>query len=214
MIPSPNSLTVPGNLGDTVSVKLIIGLGNPGKEYAGTRHNIGFDLIDALASAHRIKLDQRIAGVRALVGRGVIAGQSVLLVKPQTFMNLSGEAVAPLMRREAVALADILVLCDDIHLPVGKLRLRSKGSAGGQNGLKNIAATLATQEFARVRLGVGEPPSGLQIEWVLGRFSKSDQKLADEMLILGMGAVEVWLTDGIETAMNRFNGEGGSVTSG
>ncbi len=214
MIPSPNSLTVPGSSGDTVSVKLIIGLGNPGKEYAGTRHNIGFNLIDTLASAHKIKVDQRIPGVRALVGRGVIADQSVLLVKPQTFMNLSGEAVAPLMRREAVALADILVLSDDIHLPVGKLRLRSKGSAGGQNGLKNIAATLATQEWARMRLGVGEPPSGLQIEWVLGRFSKSDQKLADEMLILGMGAVEVWLTDGIETAMNRFNGEGGSVTAG
>ena len=213
MIPSPNSLTVPGSSGDTVSVKLIIGLGNPGKEYAGTRHNIGFDLIDALASAHKIKVDQRIPGVRALIGRGVIADQSVMLVKPQTFMNLSGEAVAPLMRREAVPLTDILVLSDDIHLPVGKLRLRSKGSAGGQNGLKNIAATLATQEFARMRLGVGEPPSGLQIEWVLGRFSKPDQKLADEMLILAMGAVEVWLTDGIETAMNRFNGDGGSVTS-
>ena len=152
MIPSPNSLTVPGSSGDTVSVKLIIGLGNPGKEYAGTRHNIGFNLIDTLASAHKINVDQRVPGVRALVGRGVIADQSVLLVKPQTFMNLSGEAVAPLMRREAVALADILVLSDDIHLPVGKLRLRSKGSAGGQNGLKNIAATLATQEWARMRL--------------------------------------------------------------
>ncbi|MES2465448.1 MAG: aminoacyl-tRNA hydrolase [Armatimonadota bacterium] len=195
-------------------MKLIIGLGNPGKEYAGTRHNIGFDLIDALASAHKIKVDQRLSGVRALVGRGVIAGQSVLLVKPQTFMNLSGEAVGPLMRRESTPLSDILVLSDDIHLPVGKLRLRSKGSSGGQNGLKSIAATLTTQEWARMRLGVGEPPPGLQIDWVLGRFSKSDQKLADEMLIVAMGAVEIWLTEGIEAAMNRFNGDGGSVTVG
>ncbi len=192
-------------------MKLIIGLGNPGTEYAGTRHNIGFDLVNALASAHKIKVDQRITGVRARVGRGLIAGQPVMLVKPQTFMNLSGEAVAPLMRREAVPLSDILVLCDDIHLPVGKLRLRSKGSSGGQNGLKSIAASLATQEWARMRLGVGEPPPGLQIDWVLGRFSKSDQKITDEMLIVAMGAVEIWLTDGIETAMNRFNGDGGPV---
>jgi PTH1 family peptidyl-tRNA hydrolase len=192
-------------------MKLIIGLGNPGKEYAGTRHNIGFDLIDTLASAHRIKVDQRPAGVRALVGRGFIAGQPVMLVKPQTFMNLSGDAVGPLLRRENVGLEDFIVLTDDIHLPVGKLRLRAKGSSGGQNGLKSIAATLATQEWARMRLGVGEPPPGLQIDWVLGRFSKSDQKLANEMLILAMGAVEVWLTEGIEAAMNRFNGDGGSV---
>ena len=192
-------------------MKLIIGLGNPGTEYAGTRHNIGFDLVNALASAHKIKVDQRITGVRARVGRGLIAGQPVMLVKPQTFMNLSGEAVAPLMRREAVPRSDILVLCDDIHLPVGKLRLRSKGSSGGQNGLKSIAASLATQEWARMRLGVGEPPPGLQIDWVLGRFSKSDQKITDEMLIVAMGAVEIWLTDGIETAMNRFNGDGGPV---
>lgn len=195
-------------------MKLIIGLGNPGTEYAGTRHNIGFALVDALAAAHKIKVDQRITGVRARVGRGIIAEQPVMLVKPQTFMNLSGEAVAPLMRREAVPLSDILVLSDDIHLPVGKLRLRSKGSAGGQNGLKSIAAALATQEWARMRLGVGEPPPGLQVDWVLGRFSKSDQKMTDEMLILAMGAVEVWLTEGIETAMNRFNGDGGSVTAG
>jgi PTH1 family peptidyl-tRNA hydrolase len=194
-------------------MKLIIGLGNPGKDYAGTRHNIGFDLIDTLASAHKIKVDQRIAGIRALVGRGIIAGKSVMLVKPQTFMNLSGDAVAPLMRRDSIDLSDILVVSDDIHLPVGKLRLRSKGSAGGQNGLKSIATTLGTQEWARMRLGVGEPPPGLQIEWVLGRFSKSDQKLSDEMLIIAMGAVEVWVTDGIETAMNRFNGDGGSVTN-
>jgi PTH1 family peptidyl-tRNA hydrolase len=192
-------------------MKLIIGLGNPGKEYVGTRHNIGFDLIDTLASAHRIKVDQRLGGVRALVGRGVIAGQPVMLVKPQTFMNLSGDAVGPLLRRENVGLTDFIVLTDDIHLPVGKLRLRAKGSSGGQNGLKSIAATLATQEWARMRLGVGEPPPGLQIDWVLGRFSKSDQKLANEMLILAMGAVEVWLTEGIEAAMNRFNGDGGSV---
>ncbi|MBC8103573.1 MAG: aminoacyl-tRNA hydrolase [Cytophagales bacterium] len=188
-------------------MKLIVGLGNPGKEYAGTRHNVGFDLVDALATAHKIKVDQRIAGIRALLGRGTIAGESVLLVKPQTFMNLSGEAVSALIRREAVPLSDLLVVSDDIHLPVGKLRLRSKGSSGGQNGLKSIATSLATQEWARVRIGVGEPPPGLQIDWVLGRFGKADQKLVEEMMIVAMGAVEVWLADGIETAMNRFNGD-------
>ena len=185
-------------------IKLIVGLGNPGKEYAGTRHNIGFELVDALAAAHKIKVEQRVA--RALVGRGTIAGETVLLVKPQTFMNNSGEAVAALIRREQVPLENLLVVIDDVHLPVGRLRLRAKGSSGGHNGLKSIAAHLATQEWARLRLGVGEPPPGLQIDWVLSRYSRTDRKLMDELLIEGIGAAELWLTEGIEAAMNRFNG--------
>jgi peptidyl-tRNA hydrolase, PTH1 family len=184
-------------------MKMIVGLGNPGKEYAGTRHNVGFALIDALASAHRIPVDQRLA--RARVGRGTIAGERVLLAKPQTFMNLSGEAVAALVRREGVSLENLLVVVDDVHLPPGRLRLRARGSSGGHNGLKSIAGALATQEWARLRLGVGEAPPGNQIDWVLSRFSPAERKVIDEMLIAALGAVEVWLTEGIEAAMNRFN---------
>jgi len=184
-------------------MKFIVGLGNIGKEYDGTRHNIGFEVIDALASAHKIKLDTK--RDRAAMGRGVIAGEAVYLVKPQTFMNLSGEAVSAILRREGATTADLFVICDDIHLPVGKIRLRAQGSSGGQNGLKNIATHLATQEWARLRVGVGEPPPGLQIDWVLSRFGRADRKVMDDVLITAMGAAEVWVAHGIETAMNRFN---------
>lgn len=184
-------------------MKVIVGLGNPGKEYEATRHNVGFDLIDALAAAHKIKLDQRLP--RAVGGRGQIGSEAVLLVKPLTFMNLSGEAVAAIVRREEIPLSDLLIISDDIHLPVGVLRLRAKGSSGGQNGLKSVAAHLGTQEWSRLRLGVGEPPPGLQVDWVLSRFSKADRKEMDDLLLVAMGAVEVWVNDGIEAAMNRFN---------
>jgi PTH1 family peptidyl-tRNA hydrolase len=197
---------------------LIVGLGNPGKEYDGTRHNVGWELLDRLAGAHQIKIDQKVAGVRAQVGRGTIAGEKVMLVRPLTYMNLSGEAVLPLVHRElaeegedgksVVALARLLVVCDDIHLPVGKLRLRPKGSSGGQNGLKNIALRLGTQDFSRLRIGVGEPPPGLQVDWVLGKFGRADRAAMDDTLIVAMGAAEVWLSQGIEAAMNRFNGDG------
>ncbi len=189
-------------------MKLIVGLGNPGKEYAGTRHNIGFELVDALASAHKIKADQK--QDRALVGRGSVDGQAMLIAKPQTFMNDSGLAVAALVRRHALALPDLLVVMDDTHLPPGRLRFRGQGSSGGHNGLKSIANQLATQEWARLRIGVGEPPPGLQVDWVLGRFARADRKLMDDALIVALGAVEVWLREGIEPAMNRYNGAEGS----
>jgi peptidyl-tRNA hydrolase, PTH1 family len=184
-------------------MKLIVGLGNPGLEYAGTRHNIGFELVDRLAEAHGSKVDYRQG--KALTGRATIAGQSVLLVKPMTFMNNSGEAVLALKTKEDVSLSDILVISDDINLPVGRIRLRSQGSSGGQNGLKSIAAYLGSQDFARLRIGVGSPPPGLQIDWVLGKFGRADRKIMDETLIVSMGAVEVWVREGIEAAMNRFN---------
>jgi PTH1 family peptidyl-tRNA hydrolase len=192
-------------------VKLVVGLGNPGKEYEGTRHNVGFDIVDSLARAHQIRLDQRAAGLRALFGRGHIAGQPVVLAKPQTYMNNSGEAVGALLRREEAGLTDLIVVCDDIHIPVGRLRIRARGSSGGQNGLKSVAALLGSQDWARMRIGVGEPPPGLQIDWVLSRFGGADRKQIDDVLIVAMGAVEVWLADGVETAMNRFNGDAGAV---
>jgi PTH1 family peptidyl-tRNA hydrolase len=185
-------------------MKVIVGLGNPGKDYARTRHNVGFDLVDSLAAANGIQTNQRL--YRSLVGRGQIAGQRVMLVKPQTFMNLSGEAVSQIVQREQLPLENLFVVSDDIHLPVGRIRLRAKGSSGGQNGLKSIATRLGSQEWARLRIGVGQPPPGLQIDWVLSSFSRADRKMVDETLITAMGAVDVWLTDGIEAAMNRFNG--------
>ena len=184
-------------------MKLIVGLGNPGTNYDKTRHNIGWDLINALCAAHSIKMDKR--EHKAVTGKGSIAGHPILLVKPQTFMNLSGEAVGALMRYYDISPGDLLVLSDDIHLPVGKLRIRAKGSSGGQNGLKSVAAHLGTQEWARLRLGVGEPPPGLQVDWVLSRFSTSDRKTVDDMVISAMGAVEVWIKEGTEASMARFN---------
>jgi PTH1 family peptidyl-tRNA hydrolase len=160
-------------------------------------------------------VDERVKGVRALIGRGRIGEEPVLLVKPLTYMNVSGEAVLALANRELVekvegqpdrlAVENILVICDDIHLPVGKIRLRAQGSSGGQNGLKSVASQLATQNFARLRIGVGEPPPDSQIEWVLGRFGRADRLVIDETLITAMGAAEVWAAHGIERAMNRFN---------
>lgn len=184
---------------------MVVGLGNPGAAYAKTRHNVGFELIDRLAAAHSIPLNRRRA--RAKVGRGTIAGHDVLLVQPQTFMNLSGVAVAALAQQDGVALEDILVVCDDIRLPVGRLRMRAQGSSGGQNGLKSVAESLGSEAWPRLRLGVGEPPAGLQIEWVLSRFAASDRAVIDQVLIVAMGAVEVWLAEGVELAMTRFNGQ-------
>lgn len=184
-------------------MKLIVGLGNPGPTYDGTRHNIGFELVDQLAAAHSIKVDYRQG--RAVTGRGTIAGQAVLLAKPMTFMNNSGESVLALKEKEGLALSDILVISDDINLPVGRIRLRSQGSSGGQNGLKSVAAYLGSQDFARLRIGVGSPPAGLQVDWVLGKYGRADRKVMDETLIVSMGAAEVWIREGIEAAMNRFN---------
>jgi peptidyl-tRNA hydrolase, PTH1 family len=185
-------------------VKVIVGLGNPGADYAGTRHNIGFELIDALAGAAGTTVTNR--RDRALTARITLSGETVLLVKPQTYMNLSGESVAAILHKEALPLEALLVLCDDIHLPVGRLRIRARGSSGGQNGLKNIAARLESEEWARLRLGVGEPPPGRQIDWVLSRFAPGDRKLMDELLIAAQGVVEVWAKEGTIAAANRFNG--------
>jgi PTH1 family peptidyl-tRNA hydrolase len=185
--------------------KLVVGLGNPGKEYDHTRHNVGFDVIDRLASLNNIAVAKR--DYRALAGDGRVGDARVFLLKPQTFMNLSGESIALFLRQKSLELADILVVADDIALPVGKLRLRPGGSAGGHNGLKSIIAHLHSQEFPRLRFGVGAPrdPS-VQIDFVLGRFNKSEQQIVDESVDRAVSAIEAWIADGIEPAMNRFNG--------
>lgn len=188
-----------------IPTKLIVGLGNPGKEYERTRHNIGFAVVDAFARLHGIAVTKREG--QALTGDGRVGDARVFLMKPQTFMNLSGQSVAHFLRQKPLALTDILVVTDDIALPVGKLRLRAEGSAGGHNGLKSLIAHLHGQAFPRLRFGVGAPrdPS-VQIDFVLGQFSRAEQREVDETTERAVGALEAWLAEGTERAMNRFNG--------
>ncbi|MGI4787434.1 MAG: aminoacyl-tRNA hydrolase [Janthinobacterium lividum] len=186
------------------STKLIIGLGNPGKEYENTRHNIGFAVIDTFARQHGIVVTKKDS--QALVGDGRIGESRVFLMKPQTFMNLSGQSVAAFLRMKPLALADILVVTDDIALPLGKLRLRASGSAGGHNGLKSLIAHLHGPEFPRLRFGVGAPrDASVQIDYVLGRFGRSEQADVDDGIDKAVAALETWLADGIQPAMNKLN---------
>lgn len=188
-----------------ISTKLIVGLGNPGKEYERTRHNIGFAVIDAFARLHNIAVTKREG--QALIGDGRVGDTRVFLMKPQTFMNLSGQSVAAFLRQRPLAHADILVVTDDIALPIGKLRLRMEGSAGGHNGLKSLIAHLHGQTFPRLRFGVGAPrDSSVQIDFVLGQFSRAEQREVDETTDRAVAALELWVQEGIERAMNRFNG--------
>ena len=186
------------------STKLIVGLGNPGKEYENTRHNIGFAVIDAFARQHGIAVTKR--EHQALIGESRIGDTRVFLMKPQTFMNLSGQAVAAFLRMKPLEFADILVVTDDIALPLGKLRLRADGSAGGHNGLKSLIAHLHGQGFPRLRFGVGAPrDASVQIDFVLSRFGRSEQRDVDDGIEQAVAALDLWLSDGIQPAMNRFN---------
>jgi PTH1 family peptidyl-tRNA hydrolase len=184
---------------------LIVGLGNPGREYEKTRHNIGFRCLDAIAAAHGLTFSRRQS--KALVADGVIAGQKVLLARPQTFMNLSGEAVQGLLTFYKIPLSNLLVISDDMDIPVGMLRIREKGGAGGQKGLKSIAEHLGTQEFARLRFGIGRPPGRMDpAAYVLQDFDKSEAILLIETLDRVVKAVDVWLRFGLPIMMTRFNG--------
>jgi PTH1 family peptidyl-tRNA hydrolase len=185
--------------------KLIIGLGNPGKDYERTRHNVGFDLIDRLAQLHGIAVKRR--DCRALVGDGHVGAARVYLMKPQTYMNSSGESAALFLRQRPLAIADILVISDDIALPVGKLRFRPGGSAGGHNGLKSLIAHLHSQDFARLRIGVGAPRTDdVQIDFVLSPFSKQERAEIDDAIERAIPGLESWIAHGIEPTMNKFNG--------
>ena len=184
---------------------VIVGLGNPDKKYEATRHNIGFDVIDAIADKYNINVKDK--KHKALVGSGVIEGMKVLLVKPLTYMNLSGESVAEVMNFYKLdPEEDMLVIFDDISLAPGNIRIRKKGSAGGHNGIKNIIAMTGTQNFMRIKVGVGEKPAGWDLaDHVLGRFSGADRKLVDEAIELAADAVEKIITDGPDAAMNEYN---------
>ena len=183
---------------------IIAGLGNPTKEYDKTRHNVGFEVIDKLADRYDIDVSER--KHRAFCGRGVIEGQKVLLVKPQTFMNLSGESLRSVLDYYKVLPEELIVIYDDISLPPGQLRIRLKGSAGGHNGIKNIIAHLGTQEFPRIKVGVGEKPPRMDLkDYVLSRFSKGEQELMDEAFQEAAQAVVMMLGEGADRAMNHFN---------
>jgi PTH1 family peptidyl-tRNA hydrolase len=186
---------------------LIVGLGNPGREYEKTRHNIGFRVVEAFANAHTLTFDKKQA--RALIAEGTVADKKVLIVKPQTYMNLSGESVGSLVTFYKVPHANLMTVSDDLDIPLGNLRLRKTGSAGGQNGLKSIIAHLGTQDFARLRFGIGRPPGRMDpAAYVLQDFDRIEQPVMDETLRKSLEAIQVWLSAGIDQAMNQFNTTG------
>ena len=183
---------------------IIVGLGNPSKQYEGTRHNAGFMTLDVLADRYNIDISEK--KHKALCGKGVIEGNKVVLLKPQTFMNLSGESVRAAADFYKVAPEEIIVIYDDISLEPGQLRVRKKGSAGGHNGMKNIIAHLGTQDFPRIRVGVGEKPAGMDLaDYVLSRFSKGEQEKMEQAFAEAAEAAAMIAGQGLDKAMNHFN---------
>ena len=185
---------------------MLVGLGNPGPKYARSRHNVGFRAIDALCERQRCRCDR--LRLKALTGFCELGGQKVLLVKPMTYMNLSGQAVRPLADYYRIPPERILVIFDDISLPVGRLRVRPDGSAGGHNGVKSLIAELGTQSFPRIRIGVGEKPHPDYdlADWVLSSFSSQEEKLLAPTLERALLAAEAVIAEGTTRAMNQFNG--------
>ena len=184
---------------------IIAGLGNPDRQYEGTRHNAGFDVIDRIAEKYNIAVDTK--KHRAYIGKGIIDGQKVILAKPQTYMNLSGESIRSLVDYYKIDEEnELLVVYDDISLDVGQLRIRAKGSAGGHNGIKNIIAHLGTQVFPRIKGGVGEKPKGYDLaDYVLGHFSKAERERMEEGYDHAVRAAEMIVSGQLSEAMNEFN---------
>lgn len=185
-------------------MKVVVGLGNPGRKYAGTRHNVGFDVLNILAERHagerwRSRFEAETSEIQ-------LGSERVLLVAPQTFMNLSGRSVRSVLDFFKIPLADLLVISDDLNLSVGRLRLRPSGSAGGQKGLQNIIDRLGSTEFPRLRIGIGRPREGSDtVNYVLQTFAKSERPIVDQAVDRAELAVESWVNDGIEAAMMKFN---------
>ncbi|MCR5700769.1 MAG: aminoacyl-tRNA hydrolase [Lachnospiraceae bacterium] len=187
-------------------MKLIVGLGNPEGRYDGTRHNVGFDVIDLMADKFGIGLDT--VKHKGVYGKGKIEGQTVILLKPMTYMNLSGESVAQVAAYYKILPEDTIVVYDDINLDVGRLRIRGKGSAGGHNGIKNIIAHLHTEDFPRVRVGIGKKPPKMDLaDYVLSHFSDEEKKLMQEGYERASEAVALMVCDELERAMNDYNGK-------
>lgn len=185
-------------------MKLVVGLGNPGPRYRDTRHNLGFAVLDTLAERFGVRLDRE--KHQALTTDAVFKGERLILLKPLTFMNLSGASVAAAARNRVPVPEDVLVVVDDVNLPLGRLRLRAGGSAGGHNGLKSIIERLGSDAFHRVRLGVGPNEGGGDLaRHVLGRFRPEERDAVNDMVARAADAVETWIADGMEAAMNRHN---------
>ena len=184
-------------------VRLVVGLGNPGPEYAETRHNLGFKVIEALDDALGIEVKQRKFSAR--IGEGRHAGRKVILMKPWTFMNRSGQSVATAVGFYKLDLRDLMVVVDDMALETGTIRVRASGSAGGHNGLADIIEKLGTDEFARCRVGVGACPSALAVDYVLGRPESEEKPLLNRAILRARDAVLCWLELGVDKTMNEFN---------
>ena len=185
---------------------LIVGLGNPGDKYAGTYHNVGFQVLDRIAHREGVRIEER-AGAALISPKTTIAGQPAVLVAPQTFMNKSGAAIPPLFERFESGSSDVIVIYDDVALPLGKIRVRQKGSAGGHNGIKSLISTFGSDEFRRIRVGIQpEREIGDVREFVLSQVAKADQKLLDQAEDVAVKAVDTLLAAGIEEAMSQYNG--------
>ncbi len=185
-------------------MKLIIGLGNPGRQYENTRHNVGFNVIDKLSEELAIPLDRQ--KFNGLYGMGHISGEKVILLKPLTYMNLSGECIRPLMDYYGISTEEIVVIYDDLDLPVGKIRLRSKGSAGGHNGIKSMILHLGTQEFNRLRVGIDRPVNGMKItDYVLGKFTQEEMEGINQAIDYSAKACEDWIQKSFVQVMNEYN---------
>lgn len=187
-------------------MKCFIGLGNPGPKYEKTRHNIGFMAIDVLSSDMNIELDK--TKFKCQFGTGVLNGEKVMLVKPLTFMNLSGEGVRPLMDYYNIELEDIIIVYDDLDLPIGRIRLRQKGSGGGHNGIKSLTQHFGTEKYNRIRLGIERPPAGMPVtNYVLGKFAKADMNTIDKVLDVTSKACQSFVTTSFIDVMNEYNGD-------
>ena len=184
-------------------MKIIVGLGNPGKKYSGTRHNVGFDILDYFGKIHGIKITK--IKFKALIGEGNIKGEKVILVKPQTYMNLSGESVMRICEYYNVSLDDLLVIYDDIDIDVGRIRIRKSGSAGSHNGMKNIIYLLNDKNFPRLRIGIGKPSRQDLADFVLARFNKEEVEAMKDCVDKSISAIEEYLVSGIDSAMNKYN---------
>lgn len=185
-------------------MKVIAGLGNPGAQYANTPHSVGFEAVDMIASEIGAVWEFR-KSFSCLMAKGVFAGVPVLLVKPQTFMNLSGDSVAPVVKYHNASADDLVVIQDDIDLPAGRIRIRKGGSCGGHNGVRNIIERLGTQAFARIKIGVGKDRSNV-IGHVLGKFDPASRRLADQCVAVSVKAAASVLSEGVDKAMNLYNG--------
>jgi PTH1 family peptidyl-tRNA hydrolase len=184
-------------------MKIVVGLGNPGRKYEGTRHNVGFDVIDRMASAPGVS--EFSSRFRAQIAEAREDAEKVLLVKPETFMNLSGLAVRQLVDFYQAPLTDLLVVCDDVNLPLGKLRFRARGTHGGHNGLRDIQNHLGTTEYSRLRIGVDAPGQDDMVNHVLGRFRPTERATIEDAVSLAVQGVAVWLQQDIQACMNQYN---------